>query len=56
MLFHTKELIASIEDPNMIQNPIVMTKIDLDTVSEFNFDNHQVQAAQAKHEESEDDV
>ena len=42
MLFHTKELIASIEDPNMIQNPFVMTKLDLDTVADFNFDSHQI--------------
>ena len=33
MIFHTKELIASIEDPNLNQNPVVMTKLDLDTVS-----------------------
>ena len=45
MIFHTKELIASIEDPNLIQNPVVMTKLDLNTVSDFNFDEHQVQAA-----------
>ena len=55
MLFHTKELIASIEDPNMVQNPIVMTKIDLDTVSDFNFDNHQVQAQNQKQDDSEDE-
>lgn len=41
MLFLTKELVASIEDPSMTQNPLVMTKLDLDTVSDFNFDAHQ---------------
>ena len=29
MLFHTKELVASIEDPKLTQNPFVMTKLDL---------------------------
>ena len=57
MLFHTKELIASIEDPNMIQNPFVMTKLDLDTVADFNFDAHQIQPKRQKQEsESEKDV
>jgi len=41
MLFHMKELVASIEDPNLIQNPFVMTKLDLKTCLEFNFDEHQ---------------
>ena len=47
MLFLTKELIASIEDPQMTQNPLVMTKLDLDTVSDFNFDAHQKQLPEA---------
>lgn len=38
MLFHIKELIASIEDPNMDQNPYVMTKLDMDSVIDFDFD------------------
>ena len=41
MLFHMKELVASIEDPNLIQNPFVMTKLDLKTVAEFPFDDYQ---------------
>ena len=40
MLFHTKELIASVEDPDLTQNPMVMTKLDLDTVRSFHFDEH----------------
>lgn len=43
MLFLTKELVATIEDPEMAQNPLAMTKLDLDTVSEFNFEAFQVQ-------------
>lgn len=38
MLFHMKELVASIEDPALIQNPFVMTKLDLKTIDDFNFD------------------
>ena len=38
MLFHIKELIASIEDPNLDQNPYVMTKLDMDSVIDFPFD------------------
>ena len=41
MLFHMKELVASIEDPNLIQNPFVMTKLDLQSTNEFNFDEYQ---------------
>ena len=41
MLFHIKELIASIEDPNMEQNPYVMTKLDMDSVIDFPFDEFQ---------------
>ncbi len=48
MLFLTKELVASIEDPQMTQNPLVMTKLDLDTVSDFNFDAHQKKLSEAK--------
>ena len=29
MLFFTKELIAAAQDPELIQNPFVMTKIDM---------------------------
>lgn len=38
MLFIMKELVASIEDPTLIQNPFVMTKLDLKTINDFNFD------------------
>ena len=41
MLFHMKELVASIEDPNMTQNPFVMTKLDIKTINGFNFDEYQ---------------
>lgn len=41
MLFHMKELVASIEDPNLIQNPFVMTKLDLNSTLDFNFDDYQ---------------
>jgi len=41
MLFHMKELVASIEDPNMTQNPFVMTKLDIKTINGFNFDDYQ---------------
>ena len=40
MLFHMKELVASIEDPNLNQNPFVMTKLDLKSVLEFPFDDY----------------
>lgn len=38
MLFFIKELIASAEDPNLIQNPFVLTKIDMKTIIDFDFD------------------
>ena len=41
MLFFTKELIAAGEDPNMIQNPFVLTKIDMKTIRDFNFETVQ---------------
>ena len=41
MLFHTKELVASIEDPKLTQNPFVMTKLDLTTINEFDFEQYQ---------------
>ena len=40
MLFHMKELVASIEDPDLIQNPFVMTKLDLKTIQDFPFDDY----------------
>lgn len=38
MLFYTKELVAAGEDPSLIQNPFVLTKIDVKTIRDFNFD------------------
>lgn len=38
MLFFTKELIAAAEDPNLIQNEFVLTKIDVKTVRDFNWE------------------
>ena len=37
MLFYAKELVASAEDPSLIQNPFVLTKIDLQTIRGFDF-------------------
>jgi hypothetical protein len=39
MLFFTKELIAAGEDPSLIQNPFVLTKIDVNTIRDFNFNS-----------------
>ena len=41
MLFHMKELVASIEDPELKQNPFVMTRLDLKSVRGFDFDEYQ---------------
>ena len=41
MLFHCKELVASVEDPKLTQNPFVMTKLDLDTINDFDFEMYQ---------------
>lgn len=38
MLFHTKELVAVISDPKLLGNPIIMTRLDLETITEFDFD------------------
>ena len=37
MLFYTKELVASAEDPSLLQNPFILTKIDLNTIRGFDF-------------------
>lgn len=37
MLFHMKELIAQCEDPELTQNPFVISKLDLKTVDSFDF-------------------
>jgi hypothetical protein len=39
MLFYIKELCASAEDPGLLQNPFVLTKIDLNCVRSFDFDD-----------------
>ena len=41
MLFHTKELIATLEDPKLLSNPMVMSKLDLETINEYEFDEYQ---------------
>lgn len=41
MLFHTKELVASISDPKLISDPVVITKLDLETINEFDFEEEQ---------------
>jgi hypothetical protein len=41
MMFHAKELVATISDPKLLSNPIVMTRLDLDTINEFDFDEAQ---------------
>lgn len=38
MLFFVKELVASAEDPSLIQNPFVLTKLDLETLKGYDFD------------------
>jgi hypothetical protein len=48
MLFYIKELIAAAEDPDYIQNPFVMTKLDLATLIEFDFDACQVKLKKPK--------
>lgn len=40
MLFHTKELVATISDPKLLSNPVVMTRLDLDTINEFDFNEY----------------
>lgn len=40
MMFYTKELAASCEDPKYIQNAFVMTKLNIDAINEFDFDKH----------------
>lgn len=37
MLFFTKELAASVNDPKQAQNPFVMAKLDIDEVERFDF-------------------
>jgi hypothetical protein len=41
MLFHTKELIATLEDPKLLSDPMVMSKLDLETLNEYEFDLYQ---------------
>jgi hypothetical protein len=41
MLFFIKELIASAQDPNLIQNPFILTKLDMKTIEMFDFDEAQ---------------
>lgn len=41
MLFFTKELVASSENPAIVQSPCVLTKINLETINDYDFDEHQ---------------
>jgi hypothetical protein len=41
MLFFIKELVAAAQDPELIQNPFVLTKIDIETIQHFDFDELQ---------------
>ena len=41
MLFYTKELIASAEDEQASHNPYVLTKLNLKTIDNFNFEAFQ---------------
>lgn len=41
MMFYTKELAASCEDPKYVQNPIVLTKLNIDSINNYDFDKHQ---------------
>lgn len=38
MLFFIKELIAAAQDPDLIQNPFVLTKLDIRTIELYDFD------------------
>lgn len=38
MLFLIKELIATAQDPELVQNPFVLTKIDIKTIQDYDFD------------------
>ena len=48
MLFHTKELVATISDPKLLGNPIIITKLDLETITEFDFDEAQPNGSKIK--------
>jgi hypothetical protein len=54
MLFFIKELGAAAEDPNLIQNPFVLTKIDMQTLVDFDFDSVQSKKFRKKGAKSED--
>lgn len=41
MMFYIKELVAASEDPQLVQNPFVITKLDMRTIEEFDFDKAQ---------------
>lgn len=50
MLFFAKELIAAAEDPTLIQNPFVLTKLDILTIQQFDFDAVQSKKFKKKEE------
>jgi hypothetical protein len=41
MMFYSKELVAAAEDPRLLQNPFVLTKISMSTIRDFEFDHVQ---------------
>ena len=41
MLFFIKELVASAQDPDLIQNPFMLTKLDMKTIEMYDFDEAQ---------------
>ena len=40
MLFYSKELFASVEDERSSHNPFVISKLDMQTIRKFNFENY----------------
>lgn len=62
MLFLCKELVASADDPQMAQNPYILTKLDLDTIRNFDFNamqpkegHHDDEDISARYDQDRDD-
>jgi hypothetical protein len=49
MMFYSKELVAAAEDPSLLQNPFVLTKISMGTIKDFEFDHVQQPTFKKKH-------
>lgn len=45
MLFHTKELVGTISYSKLVGDPVLMTKLDLETIKEFDFEEIQDERA-----------